>query len=338
MKTVAIGRGTVAAIGKLIDFVVLIGVALVLTFAGYALWDSNQIHQAADKSQYAVFKPTIIDEGKSFLELQSINPEVFSWLCVYGTNIDYPVTQGQNNMKYVNTNAEGAYSLSGAIFLDSGNSMDFSDFNNILYGHHMEKKTMFGEIGEFSDSEMFDTHQYGNIYFDGADHGIEFFAFVHTDAYDGSVYSVNAQDEKRKIYLDGLLAKAKYVRDIGVTDKDHIVLLSTCSSDSTNGRDILVGRVVDDVYANPFLKDEENESRGNRTGYGLDKLGIEASSLPRYIIIVSGSLMLICIMVIITRQILKAKKSKKRSIEKNTTDSRRKISRNKKTEAEHGYL
>ncbi|MCG4817374.1 class B sortase, partial [Collinsella aerofaciens] len=75
--------------------------------------------------------------GLSFEQLKELNPEVFGWLTVYGTNIDYPVTQGKDNWKYVNTNALGEYSLSGAIFLDYTNRKDFQDFNSILYGHHM---------------------------------------------------------------------------------------------------------------------------------------------------------------------------------------------------------
>ena len=262
MKTATSGKRVVTAINSILDILVLTGVVLLLTFAGYALWDSNQVFSAADKSQYAVYKPTVEDEGKSFQELQAVNDEVFAWLNVYGTNIDYPVAQGQNNMKYVNTNAEGNYSLSGAIFLDSANSGSFGDFDSIVYGHHMEKKTMFGEIGEFAEKDMFESHMYGNLYYDGVDHGLEFFAFVHADAYDKSVFKPNVGDEQRQEYLDGLLSKAKHTRDVNVTTKDRIVLLSTCSSSSTNGRDILVGRITGDVYDDPFYKEITDDRTG----------------------------------------------------------------------------
>ena len=261
MKTEAIGGGIIKAANAMVDTTVLIIIVLLFAFAGYALWDSNQIYQTAEKAQYEVYKPTVEDEGKSFQELQAINPEVFSWLNVYGTNIDYPVTQADDNMKYVNTNAEGNYSLSGAIFLDKSNSNDFSDFNNIVYGHHMEKKVMFGEIGNFSEQEMFDTRRYGNLYFDGKDHGIEFFAFVHADAYDGSVFSPNVSEGARQAYLDNLLELATHKRDIGVTVNDRIVLLSTCSSGSTNGRDILVGKLTGETYPDAFENTNLNDVR-----------------------------------------------------------------------------
>jgi len=259
----AIGRRTIRLINLLVNTAVLIVMLLLLGFCCYAIWDSNQIYDAADKSHYAIYKPTTQNEGLSFKELQAINPEVCAWLSVYGTNIDYPVTRGQDNTKYVNTNAEGNYALSGAIFLDYNNSKDFSDFNSILYGHHMQKNIMFGEIGSFSNQYFFDSHRYGNLYFNEKDHGIEFFAFIHTSAYDGTVFMPDIKGNDRKAYLDALLANANLKRDIGVTIEDNIMLLTTCSSASTNGRDVLVGRVTDEVYRNTYLNTETND--GNKS-------------------------------------------------------------------------
>ena len=222
-----------------------------VAFSGHSLWDSNQVYKAADRSQYEKYKPSELDEGKSFEELKRINPEVIAWLTVFGTNIDYPVTQGENNMKYVNTNAEGEYSLSGAIFLDSNNSKDFKDFNSIFYGHHMEKQAMFGEIETFSKKSTFESHSYGNLHFNGKDHGVEFFAFVHTDAYNRQVFTPNLTEDMQG-YLDNLMSLAIHKREIGVSIEDNIVLLTTCSSSSTNGRDILVGRITGSAFENPF--------------------------------------------------------------------------------------
>ena len=263
MKVETIGKVLVKIANSIINNALLITIVVLIAFAGYALWDSRQLHQAAESSVYAIYKPTVEDEGQSFKELQAINDEVFAWLTVYGTSIDYPVTQGEDNMKYVNMNAEGEYSLSGAIFLDYANSRDFSDFNSIVYGHHMAKRTMFGELSEFSDRAKFDAHRYGNLYFNEKDHGIEFFAYLHADAYDNSVFAANVTDEYRQTYLDGLLSRAIHTRDIGVTIEDRIILLSTCSSSSTNGRDILVGRIIDRTYDGNETIDEVEEYISN---------------------------------------------------------------------------
>jgi len=243
-----------------VNITVLLVILLLFVFGSYAMWDSRQVYRAADAARYAIYKPTGDDGGLSFKELQAINPDVFAWLTVYGTHIDYPVVQGPENMKYVNTNAEGKYSLSGAIFLDSNNSKDFSDFSSILYGHHMEKSTMFGEIGSFVDKAFFDARRYGMLYYNGQEHGLEFFAFVRADAYDNSVYRTKVGEEARQAYLELLLSKALHTRDIPVTVEDRIVLLSTCSASSTNGRDILVGRITDSTYDDLFETKDTNES------------------------------------------------------------------------------
>ena len=131
-----IGRKAIRAADSLVNFAVLVIILLLIAVALYALWDSEQIYSAAGSAQYEIYKPRVQEEevdGPSFADLIAINPEVFSWLTVYGTNIDYPVTQAKNNSKYVNTNVMGEYSLSGNIFLDYTNSADYSDFNSILY-------------------------------------------------------------------------------------------------------------------------------------------------------------------------------------------------------------
>ena len=303
METMAmtIQRRSFQLIHLMIDLMILLLILSMVAFAGYSLWDSDQVFKAADKFQYERYKPS--EDGKSFEELQRINPEVIAWLTVYGTNIDYPVTQGENNMKYVNTDAEGQYSLSGAIFLDSNNKSDFKDFNNIFYGHHMEKQTMFGEIETFSNKDTFESHRYGNLYFNEKDHGVEFFAFVHTDAYNRQVFTPNITEEKQE-YLDNLMANAIQSREIGVSIHDNIVLLTTCSGASTNGRDILVGRITDDVFEDPFPNRIERTREQLTAGTGgLSQREINISVL--------GALLLAFVMIIIVYYVADCKRRKK---------------------------
>lgn len=288
------GRIAVRFVNSIMDFMVLAVILLLVAVAVYSIWDSDQVYRAADASQYSVYKPDSAEGGLSFEQLKELNPEVFGWLTVYGTNIDYPVTQGEDNWKYVNTNALGEYSLSGAIFLDYTNRQDFQDFNSILYGHHMEKQTMFGELGSFSSKSFFESHQYGNLYYDGKDHGLEFFAFIKTDAYDGSVFAPHVQGkEAQQAYLKSLLDKAVYTREIGVTEEDHILLLTTCSTDATNGRDILAARIRKECYSNPF--DEEKSSNANTVS--VDRQAGQWESIPRWLQILLPVMMLILFMI-----------------------------------------
>jgi len=295
MSAKAMVRSTIKGMHTLVNMTVMVIVLALLVFSAYALWDSSQLFREAVKSNYTVFKPAKEDNGKSFRELQTINAEVIAWLSVYGTNIDYPVTQGEDNMKYVTMNAEGQYSLTGAIFLDSDNCKRFSDFNSILYGHHMEKKAMFGEIGSFADQEVFETHPYGNLHFDEKDHGIEFFAFVQTDAYDYLMFSANVSQEKRTDYLNNILAEALFIReDVTVNTDDQLILLNTCSSASTNGRDVLVGRLVDDVFDNSFKSRVENDI--------VDSGLFTQNSLAQWLILILIVIILVFLLVLLCKR------------------------------------
>jgi sortase B len=295
----------------------IVDAAVLLAFGCYALWDSSQVRGEAAAERWERYRPASGDDGggvgdggaggsgdtlrasfagdsnsPSFAALRAVNPEVIAWLDLYGTGIDYPVAQGKDNMKYVNTDAKGSYSLAGSLFLDSDADAGFADFASVIYGHHMEGKALFGGLGLFAERAYFESHAYGRLYVDGRWHGLEAVAFVSTDAYDGEVYRAGiTAPEDRRTYLDALLARALQVRDgsgleaadgaagsavqaaapgapgdaastvsvpgIGWTDglaDERLVLLSTCSPGATNARDILVCRLTDTVVPNPFAE------------------------------------------------------------------------------------
>lgn len=245
-------RGLVRLADSAVNLAVLSVFLLLMAYGIYALWDARQVYAGADPSGYTIYKPE--EDGESFDELRAMNPEVFGWLTVYGTPIDYPLVQGKDNSKYVNTDAKGDYSLSGSIFLDSRNQKDFSDPVSILYGHDMAEEKMFGCLADFGEKDYFQSHRYGKIYHDGRWYGVEFFAFLKADAYDDSVYAPGTEAEKLPGFAESLYRKAENWRQIQVTGEDHLVLLSTCTDASTNGRHILAGKITEQVEPDPFAQ------------------------------------------------------------------------------------
>ncbi len=213
----------------------------VIAFGVYCIWDSTLVYSAADSSNYTPYKPSD-ENAMSFDELRALNPDVFGWLEIYDTGIDYPVLQGENNDSYINTDVFGNYSLSGAVFLDSDKPKDFSDFLSVIYGHHMEQHKMFGDIDLFQDKGFFDSHKTGRLYYDDKDHELEIFSYVECDAYDSLIYG-NYEGEKKKEFLKAIESRSKYYRKIDLTENDHIVILSTCDYSYTNGRMALLARI-----------------------------------------------------------------------------------------------
>lgn len=237
-------RTVIRAADRLVNLLIILYSVLLLLYGIYAVWDSAQINRQADSSNYETYKPAKSD--LSFEELRKLNPELFGWLTVYGTQIDYPIAQAEDNSKYVNTDAKGQFSLSGNIFLDCRNDKSFKNINNIIYGHHMEKKTMFGELESFSDDAYFEKHPFGALYYENAWHGIEFFAFLHADAYDSVLYNTGISGgESRHDYLTYIREHATNFRNLDFNPADCCVTLSTCTSASTNGRHLLIGRITE---------------------------------------------------------------------------------------------
>lgn len=135
--------------------------AVLILYSGYVLWDTLYTGQSAFSSwDLLQYKPNNVGEEPGFNELQEINPDVCAWLTLGGTNIDYPVLQGQDDLDYVNKDVYGNASLTGAIFLTTLNAPDFSDDYNLIYGHHMENGAMFGDIDRFADQVFLDEHRY----------------------------------------------------------------------------------------------------------------------------------------------------------------------------------
>ena len=263
-----IAKKVIAALRKLNSYVLIAALCLPLALGCYALWDSHVVYERASVDQWQPYKPTE-PEPISFWELQRINPEVRAWLSVYGTNIDYPVCQAApgGEDKYLTTNAKGEYSLSGALFIDTANAGDFSDFATIVYGHHMENEVMFGPLTDFEDEEFFNEHRYGDLFVNDVHCGIEFFCYLDADAYDFDIYRHSFVGEgAREDYLALLHERATWWRDdVSVTGEDRIILLSTCSTGYTNARAILVGKLSGESFKNPFVKFPN-------TGTGVDVL------------------------------------------------------------------
>ncbi|MFR3684904.1 MAG: class B sortase [Enterococcus sp.] len=288
----------VRQLSDFIDRIAVFVLVLLCAYGIYGMWDTNQVLSSAQSSNLQQYKPEGND-ALSFQELKKINLEVIAWLTVYGTKIDYPITQADNDQKYVNTDVMGKYSLSGSIFLSSENTADFSDFNSIIYGHHMDKEAMFGGLDKFRGKKYFDQHQYGNLHYGEKDYGIEFFAFIKADAYDWQLYNPGIQEiAARESYLSYLTEQANQTRSIQVNPEDRIVLLSTCASEPTNGRHILVGKLHDEPFADPFYEKKEEKPF---LGIDLQSWWKKIKRIPTWLV----ALLLICWIVVLILWFLK---------------------------------
>ena len=229
----------------LLDVFIVLFVLAAAGLGAYALWDNQNIYQNADAAVYAAYRPAEeeADGEDGLAELRAVNPDVVAWLQVDDTQINYPVVQGEDNNRYVNTDAAGDYSLSGSIFLDYRNKADFSSRNSILYGHHMAIGTMFGQLDEYRDRSFFDSHRTGSLYYNGTWYSITFFAFLQADAYNTMLYDPGlTQSGSSEAFCDYLRRHAQYFEAPDISPEARFITLSTCRSNgAANGRYLLVG-------------------------------------------------------------------------------------------------
>lgn len=220
-----------------VTWVIAIALILMAGLAGYSLWDANNVLEGTDLSEY---RPG----GPGFAELLAMNPDVCAWLTVDNTNIDYPIVQGQDNFEYLDKDATGESKASGSLFLDSECDRTFHESYEVIYGHHMEKSKMFGDLDKFLDADFFDANQTATLYLPKETLDLQVCAVLTADAYDGVMFSTPAADGRVSQVIQKVESTATYYREGSLQDGDQVIAFSTCSSDSTDARTIVLCKVV----------------------------------------------------------------------------------------------
>ena len=242
-------RRVLRLLNSLVSLVLVIALFLFGAYAVYALWDNNQVYQAAEDVQMELkkLKPSADGEdGPTFEELLKINPDVCAWITMDGTKIDYPVLQGENNLSYINKDVYGKFALAGSIFLDCRNQKDFSDPYNLLYGHHMSESHMFGDLDLYEKESFFRKNTTGTLLLPGKVYDLKVLAFIRVTASEEEIFNLDvfrndsagvARFTQQKAQL-----KTEELETIG--PDDQLLALSTCSSDFTDARVIVLTKMI----------------------------------------------------------------------------------------------
>lgn len=172
-----------------------------------------------------------------FETLQGENSDIYAWIDIPETNVSYPMLRSEEEDFYLNHNADKQQSVYGAIYTQSFNSDDFSDFNTIIYGHNMRNGTMFGSLKKYKNQEYFDSHSYINIYTPEKEYNYRVFAaYTFDDRH--ILYHFDFSDtEVRKEYINEVLSgkyQGIFNRDVSIGENDKVITLSTCTSDGKN--------------------------------------------------------------------------------------------------------
>lgn len=191
-----------------------------------------------------------VDVPVDFDELHRANKDIYAWINIPDTVIDYPILRKNDDDSYYLTHTvNGKKSKYGSIYTESYNSMTFGDFNTLIYGHNMRDGTMFGSLKKYKDQNYLKAHKFINIYMPGRVLKYEIFAaYVWNDRHILFSYDFN-DDTVRKDYLNtisSLKGVGVFVDgNISVDENDKIITLSTCTS-KDNERFLVQGVLIDD--------------------------------------------------------------------------------------------
>ncbi len=175
-----------------------------------------------------------------FAALCEINPDIVAWIYIEGTEINYPVVQGEDNSFYLKHLFNGEWNGSGCIFLDSRNDADFTDQHSILYGHHMKNGTMFSNLDKYKKQEFFDEHPIGLLVTPDKNYKVEFFAGYVVDSQEDA-WDIGFTEAEFATWLQRAIDRSGFTSEITPDVSDHILTLSTCSYEFDDARFVLVG-------------------------------------------------------------------------------------------------
>jgi sortase B len=211
-----------------------------------------QSASSADVSTEQQIEPQI--EGTvsipiDFQELQKVNSDIYAWITIPGTVIDYPIVQRESedlfDPYYLNHTAEQKKGVSASIYTEGVNMRDFSDYNTVVYGHNMRNGTMFHNLRNYRDkdflkendlifvytSEHILTYKIAAFVIYDDRHIIDAFNFANPKGRGEFIESITASKDSRNCFN----------KEITIQDTDQLLTLSTCIGGEKDKRALVLG-------------------------------------------------------------------------------------------------
>ena len=195
----------------------------------------------------------IPEKEVDFEKLQAeTNKDIYAWIYLPDSMIDYPVLQHpSNNTYYLEYNLDGSKGYPGCIYTENYNKKDFSDPVTVMYGHNMKSGAMFAGLHKFEDAEYFEQHPYVYVY---TPEKMLVYRIFAASEYSDKHILLN-YDFKKDGAVNGFLAEVTSSRSMGNhyneeveidPENSHILVLSTCISKKPNNRYLVLGVLLNE--------------------------------------------------------------------------------------------
>lgn len=231
-----------------IALVVFVVALAALGVIGFSYWQGQQTYNEVAQEGFTPPDDAAATPLDQFTvdwdALKAINPDTVGWIYIPGTVVNYPIVQTTNDEKYLTHDfkgSEGWIATFGAIFLSADNSADFSDPNNIIYGHHLNDGSMFACLADFGNPEQFDEHRTVYILTPEGNYQLKTFALVHVDANDPLAQTQFADEDERTAYVQDKIDRSVVAASEtpAAADITQTFAFATCDNLPSDGRYVL---------------------------------------------------------------------------------------------------
>ncbi len=236
--------------------VVQIIIVFAIVVCGFWVYNNNKVEDLpkvdsiVEKIDKSIKNGVYVSNPIDFDTYWKINEDVYAYIYIDGTTIDYPILQHpSDDSYYLDHTIERVKVYPASIYTEGLNKKDFSDRNTLIYGHNMNVNgTMFNAITNYADETFFNEHKTFYIYTPTKILQYEVFAaYENDDSHLMYQYDFN-DDTSSQTFLDDVKRKAgeRYDASMKVAISDHLVTLSTCS-EIDNNRFIVHAKLMQSV-------------------------------------------------------------------------------------------
>ena len=225
-----------------ISLIALVGCGLRTSKEDEAAFEGGRDESAADSH---------VDIG----ELKKTNDDIFGWLYIPDTEIDYPLLQNGDgdDSFYKDHNMLKESDPKGALYIEAANLTNMCDFNEIIHGSNPGDGTMFAGLSNFLDRAYFEERPYIYIYLE--DNALIYYTFAAYTRNNNRILeeydftnAYGCQDFLDEIYSSRNMNKIiRNGWENAVTPKNFIITLTTQDPADPSKQIVLVGCLVGDV-------------------------------------------------------------------------------------------
>lgn len=207
----------------------------------------NSLESGESTADTKEYNETLEKIRASLQSLAKINPDLYGWISVEGTNINYPLVQGDDNQYYLDHAYTGDYLPLGSIFVDYRcNTSITKNYNTVIYGHNLTNGNMFHDVTKFFKDEYFNGVYIVIYTMDGIYYYEPFSVYETRNDYQYFRTGFTSGEDFIE-FAEEMRDNSQMEKDVSFTKNDRIITLSTCTNGAYYARYALHAKLVKTV-------------------------------------------------------------------------------------------